>query len=203
MLRRIVEAAVELVGRRVRCAGRDRRRPGQLTEFIPVGLDAAEIARDPSLAGGPRPARPELITQPRPLRLADIAEHAESSGFPDGHPPMRTLPRRAGPDPRPRVRQPVPDREARRRRVRPRTTRRWSSRSAPRPGVAVENARLYDEAQAAAALAAGQRRDHATALLSGADSGTAVACDLHQAGARAVGRGPGHGSRCRTSSGGG
>jgi GAF domain-containing protein len=29
-----------------------------------------------------------LIDDPRPLRLADISEHAASSGFPDGHPPM-------------------------------------------------------------------------------------------------------------------
>ncbi|HEY2437562.1 MAG TPA: GAF domain-containing sensor histidine kinase, partial [Solirubrobacteraceae bacterium] len=33
----------------------------------------------------------ELITRPRPLRTADIASHPQSSGFPAGHPPMRTF----------------------------------------------------------------------------------------------------------------
>jgi signal transduction protein with GAF and PtsI domain len=32
-----------------------------------------------------------LIKDPRPLRLAAISEHAESSGFPAGHPPMRSF----------------------------------------------------------------------------------------------------------------
>ena len=33
----------------------------------------------------------KLITDPRPLRLSDIGAHPESSGFPDGHPPMRSF----------------------------------------------------------------------------------------------------------------
>ncbi|HEY1821284.1 MAG TPA: GAF domain-containing protein [Trebonia sp.] len=32
-----------------------------------------------------------LIRDPRPLRLAEIATHIESSGFPAGHPPMRSF----------------------------------------------------------------------------------------------------------------
>src|SRR6516164_2898384 len=32
-----------------------------------------------------------VIDAPRPLRLADIAAHPASSGFPDGHPPMRSF----------------------------------------------------------------------------------------------------------------
>ena len=56
VLRRIVEAATGLVGARYGALGVVGER-GSLAEFIPVGLDEAEIARDPSLAGGPRPAR--------------------------------------------------------------------------------------------------------------------------------------------------
>src|SRR6185503_485351 len=32
-----------------------------------------------------------LIRDPRSLRLADLATHPESSGFPQGHPQMRTF----------------------------------------------------------------------------------------------------------------
>src|SRR6516162_382524 len=32
-----------------------------------------------------------LIKEQHPLRLADIAGHPESSGFPEGHPPMRSF----------------------------------------------------------------------------------------------------------------
>ncbi len=33
----------------------------------------------------------ELITDPRPLRLADMSAHPRSFGFPEGHPPMKTF----------------------------------------------------------------------------------------------------------------
>ncbi|HXO07565.1 MAG TPA: GAF domain-containing protein, partial [Solirubrobacteraceae bacterium] len=32
-----------------------------------------------------------LITNPKTLRLPDLAAHPDSSGFPAGHPPMRTF----------------------------------------------------------------------------------------------------------------
>ena len=62
---------------------------------------------------------------------------------------MRELPRRAGPDPRRGLGQPVPDREGRRR-VRPATTRRRSSCSPTGPAIAIENARLYRAVERAA-----------------------------------------------------
>ena len=74
-----------------------------------------------------------LIDRPAPLRLHEIAAHPESYGFPPSHPPMRLVPRGADPDPRPGLRQPLPDREARRRRLHRSTTRRSWSRSRPRP----------------------------------------------------------------------
>jgi signal transduction histidine kinase len=89
VLRRIVEAAVTLVDARygaLGVVGED----GRLAEFIPVGLDEAEIAAIDHWPEG-HGLLGQLITDSRPLRLEDIAGHARSSGFPDGHPPMRTF----------------------------------------------------------------------------------------------------------------
>jgi signal transduction histidine kinase len=86
-LRRIVETAVGLVDATYGALGvvGDSKR---LAEFIPVGLTPDEIARIHPWPEG-RGVLGLLIDDPRPLRLADISEHQESSGFPDGHPPMR------------------------------------------------------------------------------------------------------------------
>jgi signal transduction histidine kinase len=88
-LRRIVESAVGLVDASYGALGVIDGGP-RLAEFIPVGLSQAEISRVDH--------RPEglgllglLIDDPRPLRLADIAAHPASTGFPDGHPPMRSF----------------------------------------------------------------------------------------------------------------
>ncbi len=88
-LRRIVEAAVGLVDATygaLAVIGDDRR----LAEFIPVGLSQDEIGRIHHWPEG-RGLLGLLIDDPRPLRLADIAAHPGSSGFPDGHPPMRSF----------------------------------------------------------------------------------------------------------------
>ena len=89
VLRRIVEAAVTLVDARygaLGVVGED----GRLAEFIPVGLDEAEIAAIDHWPEG-HGLLGRLISDPRPLRLPNIADHIYSSGFPDGHPPMRTF----------------------------------------------------------------------------------------------------------------
>jgi signal transduction histidine kinase len=89
VLRRIVEAAVALVDAQfgaLGVVGED----GQLAEFIPVGLDEAGIAKIDHWPEG-RGLLGQLIRDPRPLRLSNIADHPQSSGFPDGHPPMRTF----------------------------------------------------------------------------------------------------------------
>jgi signal transduction histidine kinase len=86
-LRRIVETAVGLVDATYGALGVIGE-DGRLAEFIPVGLSSDEIERihhwpeGHGLLGLP-------LYDPRPLRVADIAGHAASSGFPDGHPPMR------------------------------------------------------------------------------------------------------------------
>ena len=87
MLRRIVETAVGLVDATygaLGVIGEGKR----LAEFITVGLSQEEISRVHHRPEG-RGLLGLLIDDSRPLRLADIAEHPASSGFPDGHPPMR------------------------------------------------------------------------------------------------------------------
>jgi GAF domain-containing protein len=89
VLRRIVEAAVHLVDARYGALGVIGEN-GRLAEFIPVGLDEAQIAAIDHWPEG-KGLLGELITRPRPLRTPDIAEHPQSLGFPAGHPPMRTF----------------------------------------------------------------------------------------------------------------
>jgi len=88
-LRRIVETAVGLVDATYGALGviGDGKR---LAEFIPVGLSQDEIERVHHWPEG-HGLLGLLIDDPRPLRLADIADHPASSGFPDGHPPMRSF----------------------------------------------------------------------------------------------------------------
>ena len=88
-LRRIVETAVGLVDATygaLGVIGEGKR----LAEFIPVGLSQDEIGRIHHWPEG-RGLLGLLIDDPRPLRLANIAGHSASSGFPDGHPPMRSF----------------------------------------------------------------------------------------------------------------
>jgi signal transduction histidine kinase len=85
-LRRIVEAAVGLVDAKYGALGMISE--GQrLLEFIPVGLEETDIKKIDHWPEG-RGLLGLLIDDPRPLRLADISQHPESSGFPEGHPPM-------------------------------------------------------------------------------------------------------------------
>jgi signal transduction histidine kinase len=85
-LTRIVQAAVGLVDAKYGALGVIGE--GQrLLEFVPVGLEEAEIRKIDHWPEG-RGLLGLLIHDPRPLRLADISGHVESSGFPEGHPPM-------------------------------------------------------------------------------------------------------------------
>jgi two-component system, NarL family, sensor histidine kinase DevS len=91
-LRRIVEAAVGLVDAAYGALGviGEGAEGKRLAEFIPVGLTAEEIGRIHHWPEG-RGLLGLLIDEPRPLRLADISRHPASSGFPEGHPPMRSF----------------------------------------------------------------------------------------------------------------
>src|ERR1700719_3444456 len=88
-LRRIVETAVRLVDATygaLGVIGDDK----ELAEFIPVGLTEDQIGQIHHWPEG-RGLLGLLIKEPRPLRLASIAAHNESSGFPAGHPAMESF----------------------------------------------------------------------------------------------------------------
>jgi signal transduction histidine kinase len=89
VLRQIVEAAVTLVHARYGALGIIGA-DGRMAEFVPVGMAEDEIAAIHHWPEG-RGLLGELITHPRPLRLPEISGCPESFGFPDGHPPMKTF----------------------------------------------------------------------------------------------------------------
>jgi two-component system, NarL family, sensor histidine kinase DevS len=87
-LRRIVETAVRLVDATYGALGVIG--DGRLAEFIPVGLTQEQIGQIDHWPEG-HGLLGLLIKDPRPLRLANISGHDESSGFPEGHPAMRSF----------------------------------------------------------------------------------------------------------------
>ena len=89
VLRKIIEAAVPLVQARYGALGVIGD-DGRLAEFIPIGLDEAQIAAIDHWPEG-HGLLGTLIRAPRPLRLADLSAHPESHGFPSGHPAMRSF----------------------------------------------------------------------------------------------------------------
>ncbi|WP_410645074.1 GAF domain-containing protein [Amycolatopsis sp. lyj-346] len=86
LLRRIVEAARDLLGARYAALGVIGP-DGQLVEFIHVGMDAETVARVGRLPEG-KGLLGAVVEDPRPIRLVNIAHDPRSSGFPDEHPPM-------------------------------------------------------------------------------------------------------------------
>jgi signal transduction histidine kinase len=90
LLRHLIEEACSMAGARYGALGVLNDDRTGLAEFITVGLtDEQErsIGHRPTGLG----VLGLLITDPRPLRLADIHEHADSAGFPPGHPPMMSF----------------------------------------------------------------------------------------------------------------
>jgi signal transduction histidine kinase len=88
-LRRIVEAACEVLGARygaLGVIGPDRL----LHEFITHGIDPELHARIGDLPHG-RGVLGLLIEDPRPVRVPDITQHPRSYGFPPHHPPMHSF----------------------------------------------------------------------------------------------------------------
>jgi signal transduction histidine kinase len=61
-----------------------------LIEFITEGIDAETVRTIGSYPRG-LGLLGHLIHVPEPLRLDDLRAHAQSIGFPEGHPPMRTF----------------------------------------------------------------------------------------------------------------
>ena len=86
----IVEAARELTGARYAALGVLNEQGNGLDRFLTVGLDEETRTRIGDLPHG-HGVLGVLISDPRPLRLADVSEHPRSYGFPAGHPQMRTF----------------------------------------------------------------------------------------------------------------
>jgi len=88
-LRDVVEAAVRLVDAKYGAMGVVGE-GGRLAEFIPIGVTDEEIRHIHHWPEG-RGLLGALIRDPKPLRIADLGAHPLSSGFPDGHPPMTSF----------------------------------------------------------------------------------------------------------------
>jgi transcriptional regulator with GAF, ATPase, and Fis domain len=88
-LRRIVEAGVGLVDARYGALG-VLREGGGLAAFIHVGIDADVAKRMGHLPEG-KGVLGQLITEPYALRIRNLGEHPSSVGFPPHHPPMRSF----------------------------------------------------------------------------------------------------------------
>jgi signal transduction histidine kinase len=85
-----LETAYEITGARYAALGVLDPQRRQLESFLTRGLSENE-----EQAIGPRPRGGGilglLISEPKPLRLADLTRHPDSYGFPAGHPQMRSF----------------------------------------------------------------------------------------------------------------
>jgi signal transduction histidine kinase len=88
LLSRIIETSCQLVGARYGALGVIDTDGTTLSRFITFGLDAEQRA-----AIGPEPKGHgllgEIIRQRSTLRIDELADHPNSSGFPMNHPPMQ------------------------------------------------------------------------------------------------------------------
>ena len=167
-LRTIVHTAIELVDARYGALG-VRGQGHDLVEFICEGIDEQTRELIGHLPEG-RGVLGVLIDEPKPIRLEDIRHHTASVGFPPNHPPMRTF-----------LGVPV--------RIRDEVfgnlylTDKADGRPfgeddevlvealAAAAGIAIDNARLYEQSQARQSWIEATR-DIATEMLSGADPAT-------------------------------
>ena len=164
-LRTIVHTAIELVDAQYGALG-VRGADHELVEFIYEGVDEAKREKIGHLPEG-RGVLGLLIDEPKPIRLDNIADHAASVGFPPNHPAMRTflgvpvrirdevfgnlyLTEKAGGQPF------SEDDEV------------LVQALAAAAGIAIENARLYEQSRNRQSWIAATR-DIGTELLSGAD----------------------------------
>lgn len=88
-LRTIVNTAITLVDAQYGALG-VRGPDDQLTSFIHEGIDDDARAMIGELPQG-RGVLGLLVDQPKPIRMATLANHPTSVGFPPNHPPMRTF----------------------------------------------------------------------------------------------------------------
>ena len=90
VLRRIIEVAVTLADASYGALGVISEDGLGLSQFLVVGVDDEMVARIGDLPAG-HGVLGQLIRDPHPLRLDDLAQHPESFGFPANHPPMHTF----------------------------------------------------------------------------------------------------------------
>jgi len=89
VLRRVVDAARELIGARYAALGVIAP-DGHLSEFVHSGMPDEDVARIGHLPQG-KGLLGALIDDPAPIRLDRLGDDERSSGFPPGHPPMDTF----------------------------------------------------------------------------------------------------------------
>jgi signal transduction histidine kinase len=89
VLRRIVEAATRLVDAHYGALG-VLSDTGKVAQFVITGIDPATIADIGAFPEG-HGILGVLIDDPKPLRLHDLTTHPLSYGFPPNHPPMHTF----------------------------------------------------------------------------------------------------------------
>jgi signal transduction histidine kinase len=90
VLERITQTAAELANAQYAALGVLDPTGNRLSRFITVGIDdetRKRIGEEPKGRG----VLGLLIDEPRPLRLSNINDHERSFGFPPNHPPMRTF----------------------------------------------------------------------------------------------------------------
>jgi len=90
LLKRILEAAREIIDAEYAAVGVLDERREQLERFVTAGIDPETHAAIGHLPRG-RGVLGLLIADPKPLRLSDVGEHPASYGFPTNHPPMRSF----------------------------------------------------------------------------------------------------------------
>jgi signal transduction histidine kinase len=90
VLQRLLEEARQITGARYAALGVLGEDRTELARFLTVGIDAEGQRVIGDLPRG-RGVLGVLIADARLLRLSDVGAHPQSSGFPAGHPPMRTF----------------------------------------------------------------------------------------------------------------
>lgn len=89
VLQRVVESARQLLQARYAALGVIGE-DNALSHFITVGMDQDRARRIGPLPTG-HGVLGLLITEPAPLRLHDLREHPRAYGFPEHHPPMKSF----------------------------------------------------------------------------------------------------------------
>ncbi|MFB8080413.1 GAF domain-containing sensor histidine kinase [Streptomyces sp. NPDC056013] len=90
-LDRICETAAELAGARYAAIGVVDEEGKGLSDFVTFGVDEEVARRIGHRPDGHAGLLGALIRDPRTIRLADLSADPRSTGFPPGHPPMRTF----------------------------------------------------------------------------------------------------------------